>query len=141
MTLGIQAMLGKIRLLPQKDPNFNALVENLLGLGLDGTDKTRSHVNHALGTVQEFLSLYPQHKQTIKNSSKIESFPITNSPAVLADWIQFIQSQHGPFGPNSCYNYDIQKNILPVNLGGNVTGGGAGGDEFKKVLRLLAEIF
>lgn len=95
MALGIQNMLDKIRLLPQKDSNFVDLVENLLGLGLGGSNNTRSHVNHALGSVQEFLTTYPQHKQTIKNSSKTESFPITNHPNVLADWISFIQSQHG----------------------------------------------
>ena len=140
MALGIQNMLDKIRLLPQKDSNFVDLVENLLGLGLGGSNNTRSHVNHALGSVQEFLTTYPQHKQTIKNSPKTESFPITNHPNVLADWISFIQSQHGQFGPQGCYDYDIQKNVLPANLGGKVKGGGGGGDEFKKVLRLLAEI-
>ena len=140
MILGDKKIIGEINNLAKMDPSFQILVDSVVDLGLLGRENTRSHVTHALGTVQVFLSKYPIHKATIQQSSKSQSFPIMDHPQILTDWISFIQAENGPFGPENCYDYTIQKNVLPRNLGGNVTGGGGGGDEFKKVLRLLAEI-
>lgn len=142
MVLGRDRMLGLIRDLGDTNDDFEFLADKVMDWALPGVDSTRGHVNHALGVCQVFLKNHPQHVAIIKNSSTSESFHLRdpNHSTILSDWLTFLASKSGSFGPSNEYDYDTQRNILPTNLGGHVVGGGGGGDEFKTVLRLVAEL-
>jgi hypothetical protein len=51
-----------------------------------------------------------------------------------------LATRSGTYGRASFgYNYDTLRGYLTPGAGGSRTGGGGGDDEFKRVLRLMAE--
>ena len=126
--------------LSHNDRDFIPLVDSVIDRQLGRIHGTQSHVNHSIGVVQKFLEQFPSHITTIKLSTKFEPFDIRSNSIVLNDFITFLSSNTGTFGRSNEFSFDTLRRVLPVNLGGEVSNGGGGGDEFKRVLRLVAEI-
>ena len=113
---------------------------DILSKGIGQKDMTRGHVTQAIGAAQEFLRKYPKHRSTIKNADRTQPFGIESHPAVLHDWRSWLAIKKGRYGQGAFgYSYKTLKGYLTKNLGGRVKGGGGGNDEFKRVLRLVAE--
>ena len=114
---------------------------DILAKGIGQKDKTRGHVTQAIGAVQGFLSKHTQHSRTIRRTDPTQPFPIGTHPDVLNDWRLWLASRRiGKYGNAKFgYSYSTLKGYLTKSLGGRVTGGGGGNDEFKRVLRLVAE--
>jgi hypothetical protein len=114
---------------------------SVLMKGIGQEDQTRGHVTQAIGATQGFLKQFPDHIQTIKDSDPTKPFDIRNYDEILQDWLVWFASQHrttygaGAFG----YNYVTLRGYLTPSLGGRRRGGGGGNDEFKRVIRLIAE--
>lgn len=123
--------------------NFSPLAHlcwDILSKGIGQKDMTRGHVTQAIGATQEFLRRYPQHLGTIKSADRTQPFEIESQAAVLDDWRSWLAPKKGKYGQRAFgYNYSTLKGYLTKNLGGRVKGGGGGNDEFKRVLRLIAE--
>lgn len=106
------------------------------------SDGTRGHIKQAVGVSQNFLIDYPQHAPTIRNANPAQPFDISSHPAIQDDLKTWISSKSGSYGrADFGYNYDTFKNNVTHTLGGSRTGGGGGNDEFKRVIRIVAEYY
>lgn len=113
---------------------------DILEKGIGQSNGTRGHVKQAIGVSQKFLEKFPNHIPAIQNSDPTKPFDVANNPAVQADLKKFLSTQSGGFG-NGDYGYDFDtfKNNTTPTLGGTRKGGGGADDEFKRVLRLVAD--
>jgi hypothetical protein len=120
---------------------FAYLCWDILDKGIGQRDSTRGHVTQAIGATQGFLTAYPQHRATISAADATRPFDIVNAREVLDDWRRWFGSRtQRTYGNRSFgYNYRTLRGYLTRNLGGTLQGGGGGNDEFKRVLRLMAE--
>lgn len=119
---------------------FCHLCWDILDKGIGQSDSTRGHVTQAIGACQEFLEQHDQHRTAIRNADPTLPFDVPSHHVIRNSLRQWLAGQQGPFGRRSFgYNYDTLKGILTPSLGGTRTGGGGGDDEFKRVLRLMAE--
>jgi len=119
---------------------FCHLCWNILEKGIGQSDSTRGHVTQAIGACQQFLSEYPDHRATIRAADATLPFDVPSHRPIQNTLRQWLAGQNGPYGRQTFgYNYDTLKNILTMTLGGTRGGGGGGDDEFKRVLRLMAE--
>ena len=119
---------------------FCHLCWNILEKGIGQTDGTRGHVTQAIGVSQEFLDAHPEFLEVIQEADPTLPFEIPHYEEVATALTEWLESQSGSFGRSSFgYNYDTFKNIVTPALGGMRQGGGGGDDEFKRVLRLMAE--
>ena len=118
---------------------FDHLCWDILDKGIGQKDSTRGHVTQAIGATQGFLAAHPEHRATISAADPTRPFDIRGE--VLEDWRQWFGSQRlGAYGNRSFrYNYRTLRGYLTRRLGGTLDGGGGGTDEFKRVLRLMAE--
>ena len=108
--------------------------------GIGGTDGTRGHIGQAVGVSQRFLEQFPQHIATIQAADPTLSFDIASHMAVQNDLRTWLNAQAGQYGRASFkFNYDSFKKNTTATVGGTRVGGGGGDDEFKRVLRLMAE--
>jgi hypothetical protein len=114
---------------------------SVLKKGIGQEDQTRGHVTQAIGALQGFLGQFPNHKETIRDSDPTKPFDIGNNDEILHDWqVWFASQRRTTYGPAGfAYNYDTVRGYLTPLLGGRRKGGGGGNDEFKRVLRLMAE--
>jgi hypothetical protein len=119
---------------------FSHLCWDILEKGIGQKDSTRGHVTQAIGACQQFLSEYPYHVDVIRKSDATVPFDVSSHATVRKDLVQWLKQRSGAYGPKAFgYNYDTLRNILTPTLGGTRRGGGGGNDEFKRVLRVLAE--
>ena len=118
---------------------FDHLCWDILDKGIGQKDSTRGHVTQAIGATQDFLTDYREHIATISAADTTMPFDIRGQ--VLEDWKQWFKSRaRRRYGdPRFGYNYRTLSGYLTPKLGGTRTGGGGGTDEFKRVLRLMAE--
>ena len=114
---------------------------DILSKGIGQKDQTRGHVTQAIGAAQGFLAEHPQHRSAISQADRTRPFAIESNAAMLNDWRSWLASRNRrTYGqPAFGYNYSTLRGYLTVNLGGRVRRGGGGNDEFKRVLRLLAD--
>ena len=113
------------------------LSARVLDLGVAGIENTRSHILHACGATQMFLTTFPRYKTIIRQSPADTYKPEGN---LLRDWLNFLSSNSGSCGrQNFGYNWDTLKSCLSRKYGGTYSGGGRGDNEFEIVLRLMAE--
>lgn len=113
---------------------------DILEKGIGQTNSTRGHVTQAVGVSQKFLMAHPELKATIRAADPTRPFDVPNSRRVRLALTRWLATHNGSFGRKSFgYSYDIFKNITTPSLGGTRSGGGGGDDEFKRVLRLMAE--
>ena len=114
---------------------------SVLKKGIGQEDQTRGHVTQAIGATQGFLERFPDHKQAIRDADPTKPFDIRDHDEILQDWVVWFGAQRRTtYGPRSFgYNYDTLRGYLTPFLGGQRRGGGGGNDEFKRVLRLMAE--
>ena|SRR5690348_6875258 len=125
------------------------LSRDLLEKGIGQSNSTRGHVGQAIGAVQRFFERFPHHMATIRGTPASRPFNLPAHAAMRRDWATWLAAEHagraasrGAYGRGSFgYNIWTLRGILPPNLGGTRLGGGGGGDEFKKVLRLLPEFW
>lgn len=119
---------------------FEKLSWDLLKKGIGQEDSTRGHVGQAVGACQRFLKSYPHHKATIRTAPPDHPFDVASYPNVEHDLQNWMSKQHGKYGRQAFgYSFDTQRGYLTPKLGGRRHKGGGGNDEFKKVLRLIAE--
>ncbi len=113
---------------------------NILEKGIGQSDSTRGHVTQAIGACQTFLLKYPQHCQTIRNADPTQPFDIIANGSIQNDFRNWLAKNKGKYGKKAFgYSYSTLKKLLTPSLGGKCRGGGGGNDEFKRVLRLMAE--
>jgi hypothetical protein len=115
---------------------------DIMRKGIGQIEGTRGHVTQAIGATQKFLAEHPHHVPTISASSRTDPFDLLNDPAILQDWVAWFGNQTGQYGRKAFgYNYDTLYRVLTDNLGGEVdhNAGGGADDEFRRVLRLMAE--
>jgi hypothetical protein len=114
---------------------------HILEKGIGQSDSTRGHVTQAIGACQEFLRKYPQHRLIIQGADPTRPFKIAAHKAIHRDLRNWVARKHGKHGRKSFgYSYNTLKKLLTPSLGGTCRGGGGGVDEFKRVLRLMAEL-
>lgn len=119
---------------------FCHLCWDILEKGVGQINSTRGHVTQAIGACQQFLTDCPSHFVTIARADATLPFDIRSNPSVQDGLRQWLDGHNGPYGRQAFgYDYDTLKNILTGTLGGTRRGGGGGDDEFKRVLRLMAE--
>lgn len=119
---------------------FCHLCWDILEKGIGQTNSTRGHVTQAIGVCQEFLSAHPNLVATIQSADPTLSFDVSSNKRVRNALRTWLADREGTFGRESFgYSYDTFKNIVTPSLGGTRHGGGGGNDEFKRVLRLMAE--
>lgn len=119
---------------------FSHLAWSVLEKGIGQSDGTRGHVTQAIGVSQEFLGAFPAHIATIRKSDPTKPFDVAAHRRLQGDLTSWIASQSGTFGRASYgYSYDSFKRNTTPTLGGTRRGGGGADDEFKRVLRLMAE--
>jgi len=106
--------------------------------GIGQQDQTRGHVTQAIGAIQGFLDAFPDHVDVIRASDPTRPFPIEDHAAMLRDWLTWFARKRGAYGRFG-YNFDTLRTYLTRRLGGRRRHGGGGNDEFKRVLRLLAD--
>ena len=113
---------------------------DILEKGIGQTDGTRGHVTQAIGVSQKFLADHSKFVAMIRAADPTHPFNVSRHPQIhpaLTDWLA---RRKGSFGRSAFrYNYDTFKSIVTPGLGGTRSGGGGGDDEFKRVLRLMAE--
>lgn len=113
---------------------------DILEKGVGQKDSTRGHVTQAIGASQGFLRAYPQHRGAIRRSDPTLPFNVGSHPRIRNDLRRWLAGKTGPYGRSSFrYSYDVLKGILTPTLGGTRHGGGGGDDEFKRVLRIMAD--
>jgi hypothetical protein len=113
---------------------------DILEKGIGQTDSTRGHVTQAVGVSQEFLAAHPNLVATIQAADPTRPFDVSASTQVRNALRTWLAGRQGTFGRQAFgYSYDTFKNIVTPGLGGTRHGGGGGDDEFKRVLRLMAE--
>ena len=121
---------------------FCHLCWDILEKGIGQTDGTRGHVTQAVGVSQQFLASHSKFVATIKAADPTQPFDVSRNPQVRDALRTWLATREGAFGRSSFgYSYDTFKNIVTPGLGGTRRGGGGGNDEFKRVLRLMAEFF
>lgn len=114
---------------------------DILEKGIGQSNGTRGHVTQAIGVSQKFLQQFPQHKATIQGADPTKPFDIAQNPDVQIDLQTWIVGQGGVFGrADYGYDFDTFKTNTTPTLGGSRKGGGGADDEFKRVLRIVAEI-
>jgi hypothetical protein len=119
---------------------FSHLAWGILQKGIGQSDGTRGHVTQAIGVSQEFLLEFPTHISTIQCADPTMPFNVAAHGSLQNDLISWITGQSGNFGRGTYgYNYDTCKRNTTAALGGTRQGGGGADDEFKRVLRLMAE--
>lgn len=119
---------------------FSHLAWSLLQKGIGQSDGTRGHVAQAVGVSQEFLAAFPAHIATIRASDPTLPFDVAANRRLQTDLTNWLAGQHGTFGRAAYgYSYDTFKRNTTATLGGTRRGGGGADDEFKRVLRLMAE--
>jgi hypothetical protein len=119
---------------------FCHLCWDILEKGIGQTDSTRGHVTQAVGVSQKFLNARPNLIPLIRAADPTRPFNVSGNAQVRNALTAWLASRVGEFGKQSFgYSYDRFKNIVTPSLGGTRTGGGGGDDEFKRVLRLMAE--
>ncbi|MGA2705605.1 MAG: hypothetical protein ABSH35_31555 [Isosphaeraceae bacterium] len=121
---------------------FEELSWDVMKKGIAQINGTRGHVTQSIGAIQGFLEEFPAHRATIRASALDQPFDMGIDPDVLRDWLAWFQQRTGKYGRRAFgYDYDTLYNVLTDNLGGEVdhNEGGAADDEFRRVLRLMAE--
>ena len=119
---------------------FCHLCWDILEKGIGQTHSTRGHVTQAIGVSQKFLADHWSLVATIKAADPTHPFDISHHPEICDALRTWLVDRTGSFGRREFgYNYDTFKNIVTPTLGGTRHGGGGGNDEFKRVLRLMAE--
>ena len=119
---------------------FCHLCWNILEKGIGQTDSTRGHVTQAIGACQKFLSKYPQHRAAITGADPTKPFAVKAKSPLQRDLQSWLAKQPGKYGKEAFgYSFTTLRKILTPTLGGTRKGGGGGDDEFKRVLRLMAE--
>ncbi|MBZ5506227.1 MAG: hypothetical protein LAO78_12275 [Acidobacteriia bacterium] len=114
---------------------------NILEKGIGQSDSTRGHVTQAVGVAQQFLTDNPGLVQVIRAADPTSAFDVAGNQQVSNAFKQWIAPKNGELSERFGYSYDTFKNIVTPSLGGKPKGGGGGDDEFKKVLRLMAEFY
>jgi len=108
--------------------------------GVGQSDGTRGHVTQAVGVAQQFLKAHPRHIDRIKSTDPTKPYDVVHDAALRNDLTTWIANQNGSFGRAAYgYSYDSFKKNTTATLGGTRTGGGGADDEFKRVIRLMAE--
>ena len=108
--------------------------------GVGQSDGTRGHVTQAVGVAQQFLEAHPQHIDRIKSADPTKPYDVAHDAILRNDLTTWIANQNGSFGRSAYgYSYDSFKKNTTATLGGTRTGGGGADDEFKRVIRLMAE--
>ncbi len=124
----------------EKHGRFSHLCWDILEKGMGQKDSTRGHVTQAIGACQDFLSKNKSFIKTIQAADPTYPFDVAGNKKIRQSIQSWLTSHNGAYGRASFgYSYDTLKNILTPTLGGTRKGGGGGGDEFKRVLRLMAE--
>ena len=124
----------------QQHGRFCHLCWDILEKGIGQTDGTRGHVTQAVGVSQKFLATHSNFVATIKAADPTQPFDVSHHPQIRDVLRTWLETRDGAFGRRSYgYSYDTFKNIVTASLGGTRRGGGGGDDEFKRVLRLMAE--
>ncbi len=119
---------------------FSHLAWSVLMKGIGQADGTRGHVTQAIGVSQEFLEDFPQHIPVIRGSDPTRPFDVAAHQQLQADLVAWIAGKNGSFGRAAYgYNYQTFKRNTTATLGGTRQGGGGADDEFKRILRLMAE--
>lgn len=139
-----QCLLEIDRSGPLARPSWEILMK-----GIAQEDKTRGHVTHPVGALQRFLHDHPHHRATISAAPANQPFDILADPGMAADWNAYFARQlartataNGKYGRRDFhYSYQTLRTYLPPSLGGRVRvpAAGVGLDEFKRVLRLMAD--
>lgn len=123
---------------------FQPMAWDILKKGIGQLHGTRGHATHAIGAVQQFLSAFPAHRQAIARSP-VQPYDLAHDAAMLSDWINWLQTHRGYTNARFGYKFGTLRTYLTPPLGGRPsrTGkqGGRGDDEFKTVLRLVAEFW
>ncbi|MEX2120649.1 MAG: hypothetical protein WD847_13735 [Pirellulales bacterium] len=124
----------------ERHGRFCHLCWDILKKGIGQSDSTRGHVTQAIGVSQEFLGTHSDLVTIIQAADPTRPFDVPGNPRVQEALRAWLEPRNGLFGRQSFgYNYDTFKNIVTRALGGTRRGGGGGDDEFKRVLRLMAE--
>ena len=119
---------------------FSHLAWGILQKGIGQADGTRGHVTQAIGVGQEFLAAFPAYILTIQGADPTAPFDVAGHHTLQGDLITWINGKSGSFGRAAYgYSYDSFKKNTTATLGGTRVGGGGADDEFKRVLRLMAE--
>ncbi len=119
---------------------FSHMCWDILKKGIGQSDSTRGHVNQAIGVCQKFLGAHRKLSETIQAADPTRPFNISGNPVVRNAFRTWLATRNGRFGRKSFgYDFNTFKNIVTVSLGGKTQGGGGANDEFKRVLRLMAE--
>ena len=113
---------------------------DILEKGIGQSDSTRGHVTQAIGVSQEFLAAHADLVEVIQAADPTRPFAVSGNTGVRNALRTWLADCAGSFGRRSFgYSYDTFKNIVTPGLGGTRRRGGGGDDEFKRVLRLMAE--
>ena len=113
------------------------LANRAMELGPSNTDNTTGHILQAIGAVQKFFEIFPEHLKTVQKGHT--QLPYALQGKILGDWLTFFSEQKGTYGRQDFgYNWDTLRNILTRKYGGRTTGGGGGDNEFEIVFRLVA---
>lgn len=119
---------------------FCHLCWDILEKGIGQSNSTRGHVTQAIGVSQKFLTARPNVVAAIRAADPTQPFNVAANAQVRNALTTWLAGRNGAFGKDSFgYNYTTFKNIVTPSLGGTPKGGGGGNDEFKRVLRLMAE--
>ena len=124
----------------KRHDRFCHLCWDILEKGIGQTDSTRGHVTQAIGVCQQFLDAHPNLFPIIQAADPTRPFDVSRNKEVRKALVSWLADCEGSFGRSSFgYSYDTFKNIVTPALGGTRRGGGGADDEFKRVLRLMAE--
>lgn len=119
---------------------FSHLCWDILEKGIGQVNATRGHVTQAIGVAQQFLDAHPNLVAVIQAANPTLPFDVAQNAQVKKALKTWLATKSGSFGKTAFgFNYGTFKNIVTPNLGGTRKGGGGGDDEFKRVLRLMAE--
>ena len=84
---------------------------------------------------------HPEFRAAIRAADPTTPFDIRGHDDILEAWKAWLQAQpSASYGPKA-FGYSMRtfKGLLTRTLGGRLTHGGGGTDEFKRVLRLMSE--
>lgn len=117
---------------------LHALSWNILMKGIAQQDKTRGHVNQAIGAAQKFFASFPNYRRQIAKSPPVR-YELAEDDKMLEDWLEWFSNYSGPYDrTNFGYDFNTLWTYLTSQFGGKPKRGGGGDDEFQKVLRLVA---